>query len=150
MATFNKVIMMGNLTRDPEMRATPKGTPVCSFSLALNRKYKTETGEDKEEVTFVDVEAYGKQAELIGKYVTKGRPLMVEGRLKLDSWEKNGEKRSRLKVVTENFQFMGSREEGSGSSARDVESGNYDDVSPASRSSAGAKKSTSMDDEVPF
>jgi len=149
MATFNKVIMMGNLTRDPEMRATPKGTAVCSFSLALNRKYKTETGEDKEEVTFVDVEAYGKQAELIGKYVTKGRPLMVEGRLKLDSWEKNGEKRSRLKVVTENFQFMGGRDDaGSGASA--VESGNYDDISPASRSSGGSKKSSPMDDEVPF
>lgn len=150
MATFNKVIMMGNLTRDPEMRATPKGTAVCSFSLALNRKYKTETGEDKEEVTFVDVEAYGKQAELIGKYVTKGRPLMVEGRLKLDSWEKNGEKRSRLKVVTENFQFMGGRDDAAGgSSARDVESGNYDDVSPASRGAA-KKSSTPMDDEVPF
>ncbi len=148
MATFNKVIMMGNLTRDPEMRATPKGTPVCSFSLALNRRYKTETGEDKEEVTFVDVEAYGKQAELIGKYVTKGRPLMVEGRLKLDSWEKNGEKRSRLKVITENFQFMGSREDG-GAREPGVESGNYDDVSPSSR--GGAKKAASgMDDDVPF
>lgn len=148
MATFNKVIMMGNLTRDPEMRATPKGTAVCSFSLALNRRYKTETGEDKEEVTFVDVEAYGKQAELIGKYVTKGRPLMVEGRLKLDSWEKNGEKRSRLKVVLEGFQFMGGREDG-GSRESNVEGGNYDDVSPQSR--GGAKKASSgMDDDVPF
>ena len=138
--------MIGNLTRDPESRATPKGTAVCSFSLAMNRRYKTESGEDRDETTFVDVEAYGKQAELISKYVTKGRPLMVEGRLKLDTWEKNGEKRSRLKVVTENFQFMGSREEGAG--AASVESGNYDDVSPVAR--AKAPKTAPADDEIPF
>lgn len=141
---------MGNLTRDPEIRATPKGTSVCSFSLALNRRYKTEGGEDRDETTFVDIEAYGKQAELIGKYVSKGRPLLVEGRLKLDSWEKNGEKRSRLKVVTENFQFVGSREEGAASggvSAPAVEGGNYDDVSPQTRSKPSAAASS---DDVPF
>mgnify|MGYP000291741074 CR=1 FL=1 len=144
MASFNKVLLIGNLTRDPEVRATPKGTTVCSFSLAMNRRYKTESGEDRDETTFVDIEAYGKQAELIGKYVTKGRPLMVEGRLKLDTWEKNGEKRSRLKVVTENFQFMGSRED---APARE-EGGSYDDVSPQKRA---AKPSASADDdEVPF
>ena len=154
MASFNKVVLVGNLTRDPEIRATPKGTSVCSFSLALNRRYKTESGEDKEEVTFVDIEAYGKQAELIGKYVTKGRPLLVEGRLKLDSWndKTNGEKRSRLKVVTENFQFMGSREDGATGGGRSE--GAYDDVSPQARPSGSAAPkaapSTSGDDEVPF
>ncbi len=139
MTSFNRVILIGNLTRDPESRTTPNGKSVCSFSLALNRRYKLESGEDREEVTFVDVEAYGKQAELIGKYVNKGRPLMVEGRLKLDQWEKNGEKRSRLKVVTENFQFMGSRGEAEGETAH-----SYDDVSPQSR------PQTTSDDDVPF
>jgi single-strand DNA-binding protein len=154
MASYNKVIMLGNLTRDPELRTTPKGTSVCSFSLALNRRYKTESGEDRDETTFVDIEAYGKQAELIGKYLSKGRPLMVEGRLKLDSWEKNGEKRSRLKVVTENFQFVGSREDSAAASgiaapasAPAVESGNYDDVSPAARPAASTPKNG---DDVPF
>jgi len=139
MASFNKVLLIGNLTRDPEVRATPKGTTVCSFSLAMNRRYRTEGGEDRDETTFVDIESYGKQAELIGKYLSKGRPLMVEGRLKLDSWEKNGEKRSRLKVVMENFQFMGGRDDNSGS--------DYESVSPASRRSSS---SVEDDDEIPF
>jgi len=130
-------MLIGNLTRDPEVRATPKGTPVCSFSMAMNRRYRTENGEDRDETTFVDVESYGKQAELIGKYLSKGRPLMVEGRLKLDTWEKNGEKRSRLKVVMENFQFMGGRD--------DAADSDYESVSPARRSS-GAED----DDEIPF
>lgn len=138
MASFNKVLLIGNLTRDPEVRATPKGTTVCSFSLAMNRRYRTEGGEDRDETTFVDIESYGKQAELIGKYLSKGRPLMVEGRLKLDSWEKNGEKRSRLKVVMENFQFMGGRDENGAS--------DYDSVSPARRSSSSVEE----DDEIPF
>ena len=151
MASFNKVIMIGNLTRDPELRTTPKGTSVCSFSLALNRRYKTESGEDRDETTFVDIEAYGKQAELIGKYLVKGRPLMVEGRLKLDSWEKNGEKRSRLKVVTENFQFMGYKDDASKGSSDTpaVDSGNYEGVSPQAR--PAAKTPTAADsDDVPF
>ena len=106
MASFNKVILLGNLTRDPEMKMTPSGQPICKFGLAVNRTYTGQDGQKKEEVTFVDVDAFGKQAETIGKYVTKGRQLFVEGRLKLDSWEKNGEKRSRLSVVLESFQFM--------------------------------------------
>jgi single-strand DNA-binding protein len=153
MASFNKVIMIGNLTRDPELRTTPKGTAVCSFSLALNRHYKTESGEERDETTFVDIEAYGKQAELIAKYVPKGRPLMVEGRLKLDSWEKNGEKRSRLKVVTENFQFMGYKDDaGKSSDLPAVESGDYDGVSPQSRpvSPASSPKPAPTGDDVPF
>lgn len=110
MANLNKVMLIGNLTRDPELRVLPKGTAICSFSLAVNRKWKDEGGGEKEEVTYVDIEAWGKAGENIAKYVTKGRPLFVEGRLRLDSWEDKNtkEKRSRMKVVCENFQFLGS------------------------------------------
>jgi single-strand DNA-binding protein len=110
MASFNKVILMGNLTRDPELRVTPKGTAVCQIGVAVNQSYKDKDGNAREETTFVDVDVFGRQAEVIAKYLTKGRPILVEGRLKLDSWEtKEGEKRSKLKVVLENFQFVGSR-----------------------------------------
>lgn len=99
---------MGNLTRDPELRVTPKGTAICSFSLAINRKWKDDSG-DHEEVTYVDCEAWGKAGENIAKYVTKGRPLYVGGRLKLDQWEDTAtkQKRSKMKVVVEDFQFLG-------------------------------------------
>ena len=109
MPNLNKAHLMGNLTRDPELRRTPKGTAVCQFALAINREWKTEAGEKQEEVTYVDIEAWGKQGETIAKYVTKGRPLYVEGRLRLDQWEDKTtkEKRSRLKVVLEQFQFLG-------------------------------------------
>lgn len=100
---------MGNLTRDPEIRVLPKGTSICQFSLAINRKFKMENGETREEVIFVDIEAWGKQGETVHEYLTKGRPLYVEGRLKLDQWEDKNtkEKRSRMKVVLEQFQFLG-------------------------------------------
>lgn len=109
MASFNKVILLGNLTRDPELRYTPKGQAVARLGLAVNRSYKTETGETKEEVTFIDIDSWGKQAELIGQYLKKGNPLFVEGRLRLDQWDdKNtGQKVTKLKVVMENFQFVG-------------------------------------------
>ena len=87
MASFNKVILAGNLTRDPELRYTPKGTAIAKIGLAVNRTWKSETGEMKEEVTFVDVDAFGRQAEVIAQYMKKGRPLLVEGRLRLDQWE---------------------------------------------------------------
>ena len=113
MANFNKVILMGNLTRDPEIRYTPKGTAIARLSLAVNRRYTTETGEPREEVTFVEVDAWGKQAEVIAQYCRKGKPLLVEGRLKLDTWDDKatGQKRSRLGVVLESFQFVGGRRE---------------------------------------
>jgi single-strand DNA-binding protein len=116
MASYNKVLLLGNLTRDPEMRVTPKGTAVCQFGLAVNRQFKDDSGQMREEVTFVDLEAWGKQAETIAKYMTKGRPLFVEGRLKFDQWDDKatGQKRSKLKVVVENFQFIGGREPGAG------------------------------------
>ena len=87
MANFNKVILAGNLTRDPELRYTPKGTAIAKFGLAINRTWKTETGEAKEEVTFVDVDSFGRQAEVIAQYMKKGRPLLVGGRLRLDQWD---------------------------------------------------------------
>jgi single-strand DNA-binding protein len=117
MASFNKVFLLGNLTRDPELRYTPKGQAVARLGLAVNRSYKTETGETKEEVTFIDIDAWGKQAELIGQYLKKGNPLFMEGRLKLDQWDdKNtGQKVSKLKVVMESFQFIGGNRTADGS-----------------------------------
>ena len=116
MPSLNKVLLMGNLTRDPELRVTPKGTPICQFSLAINRTFKMESGETREEVIYVDIEAWGKQGETIAKYCTKGRPLYVEGRLRLDQWEDKNtkEKRSRMKVVLEQFQFLGDGRGGGG------------------------------------
>lgn len=113
--SLNRAILMGNLTRDPEQRSTANGNTVTNFGLALNRRY-TSGGEKREETTFVDVESWGKQAELIAQYFTKGKPIVVEGRLKQDSWESpNGEKRSKLVVVLEQFQFVnGGGEEASG------------------------------------
>jgi len=116
MANFNKVILAGNLTRDPELRYTPKGTAVARIGMALNRSWKTETGETKEEVNFVDIDAFARQAEVIAEYVKKGRPLLVEGRLKLDQWEDKNthQKQSKLKVVLEGFSFLDSRGGGDG------------------------------------
>jgi len=119
MANFNKVILAGNLTRDPELRYTPKGMAIAKLGLAINRVWKNEAGENKEEVTFVDVDAFGRQAEVIAQYLKKGRPILMEGRLKLDQWDdkQTGQKRSKLGVVLESFQFMDSgRGDGSGPS----------------------------------
>jgi single-strand DNA-binding protein len=110
MQGFNKVIIAGNLTRDPELRYTPSGTAIAKFGLAVNRRWKDQNGEQKEETTFVDVDAFGKQAELIGQYVKKGNPLLVEGRLRLDTWEdkQTQQKKSKLGVVLEGMTFLGS------------------------------------------
>ena len=112
MATLNKVFIIGNLTRDPELRVTPKGTAICQFGMAVNRQHKDESGAQRDEVTFLDLEAWGKTAELINKYLAKGASAMVEGRLKLDQWEdkQTGQKRSRIKVVAENVQFLGGKD----------------------------------------
>lgn len=109
MANFNKVILVGNLTRDPELRYTPKGTAVAKFGLAINRTWRSETGEVKEEVTFIDIDVFGKTAENVSQYMRKGSPLMVEGRLRLDTWEdkQTQQKRSKLGVVAETVQFLG-------------------------------------------
>ena len=160
MASFNKVILMGNLTRDPELRVTPKGTAVCQIGIAVNQTYKDKDGNTKEEVTFVDVDVFGRQAEVIAKYMSKGRPILVEGRLKLDSWEsKEGEKRNKLKVVLENFQFVGGRGDGAETGSGGSASGAEDPVPPpragSSRGSAGGSSSrgnaANVDEEdVPF
>jgi single-strand DNA-binding protein len=108
MANFNKVILAGNLTRDPELRYTPKGMAVVKMGMAINRTWKSESGESKEEVTFVDIDAWGRQAEVIAQYFRKGRPILIEGRLKLDTWEDKNthQKVSKLKVVLESFSFI--------------------------------------------
>jgi single-strand DNA-binding protein len=116
MASFNKWIGMGNLTRDPQGKQLPSGVLVAEFGLACNRKFKGSDGEDLEEVLFVDCAAFGKQAETIMKWCTKGKALHVDGRLKYDSWDDKagGGKRSKITVVVESFQFVGSREGGNG------------------------------------
>lgn len=116
MSSFNKVLLMGNLTRDPQLKQLPSSSTVADFGLAVNRRYKTQNGEDREETLFVDCAAFGKQADVIGQYCKKGKALFVEGRLKLDTWEDKmgGGHRSKITVVVENFQFVGGRD-GSGS-----------------------------------
>ena len=116
MPNYNSVILMGNVTRDPQLKQLPNQTVVAEFGLAASRKYRTAEGEDREEVCFVDCTAFGKQAEVISQYCKKGKPLFVQGRLRYDTWEdkQGGGKRSKLSVVVENFQFVGSRD-GTGS-----------------------------------
>ena len=163
MSSFNKVILMGNLTRDPEMRVTPGGLAICKFTVAVNRKFRTKDGQDKEEVAFVDVDCFERTAETIAKYFTKGKPILVEGRLKLDKWDdkKTGEKRSKLGVVLESFSFVsGGRGDGAGAEG-DAPAGNYDDSAPPARPSRGAAGSPpaasrppppgeNIDEDVPF
>ena len=110
MATYNKVLIMGNLTRDPELKQTPSNQSVAQIGIAMNRKFKDREGTMREETTFVDCEAWGRTAEVMAQYLTKGKPVFVEGRLKLDQWQdKEGNNRSKLKVVIESFQFIDSK-----------------------------------------
>ena len=119
MPNLNRVLLIGNLTRDPDVRYTPKGTAVAEIGLAVNRIYSGDDGEKKEEVTFVDVTLWARQAEVAGQYLKKGRPVFIEGRLQLDSWDdkQTGQKRHRLRVVAENLQMLGGRPESEGSSS---------------------------------
>ena len=147
MPNYNKVILMGNLTRDPEVRYTSSGTAIAKLGLAVNRYYRNQEGQQQEETTFVDVDAFGKQAETIGQYLKKGRPIMVEGRLKLDQWDdkQTGQKRSKLGVTLENFQFLDSRNEsGSGGGSGGAQSSGS---SPAKTQGGGG---FAEDDDVPF
>ena len=120
MPNYNKVILMGNLTRDPEVRYTSSGTAIAKLGIAINRYWSNKDGQKQEETTFVDVDAFGRQAETIGQYLKKGRPIMVEGRLKLDQWDdkQTGQKRSKLGVVLDRFEFIDSRGEGGGGASR--------------------------------
>ena len=147
MANLNKVLLMGNLTRDPELRYLQSGSAVCDFGLAVNRRWKSPAGEQKEEVTFVDVTYFGRTAEVISEYMKKGRPLFVEGRLRLETWtSKDGQKRSKLSVVGENMQFLDSRG-GQGS-------GGGSPQRPASSQNTSPEKADAdfdiEDDSIPF
>ena len=151
MASFNKVILVGNLTRDPELRYTPKGMAIAKVGLAINRNWTSESGEKKEEVTFVDVDAFGRQAETLAQYMKKGSPLLVEGRLKLDQWDdkQTGQKRSKLGVVVEGFQFLGggNREGGGGGESAPRRSAAPSAPAP---SAPAAEPDMPSDDDVPF
>ena len=152
MASFNKVILMGNLTRDPEVRYTPKGSAVADIGLAVNRVYSTDNGEKREETTFVDVTLWGRTAEIAGEYLKKGRPVLIEGRLQLDSWDdkQSGQKRSKLKVIGESMQLLGGRpgggeaDEGGGGGGERMSRGR---TSPPPPRPAASEPD---DDEIPF
>ncbi|HUG13364.1 MAG TPA: single-stranded DNA-binding protein [Opitutaceae bacterium] len=148
MASLNKVFLIGNLTRDPELRMTPKGTAICTFGLAVNRQFRDEAGGTREETTFVDLEAWGKTGELVSKYLSKGSPAMVEGRLRFDSWEsKTGEKRNKLKVVVDSVQFLSSRGE---SGSQDSSSPERRQPEPQREAPAAESQGNDVDDDVPF
>lgn len=149
MPNYNKVFLMGNLTRDVELRTIPSGQQVAQLGLAISRRYRTKEGDDREETTFVDCEAWGRQAEVISQYMSKGKPIFIEGRLKFDTWEdKEGKKQSKLRVVIDDFQFLGSREGGGGGGRARGD----DDAAPAlSRSQrGGGQHQTFADDDIPF
>ena len=156
MASFNKVIIAGNLTRDPELRYTPNGKAIAKFALAVNRNWTTETGEKKEEVTFIDIDAFGRQAEVISQYMKKGRPLLVEGRLKLDQWDdkQTGQKKSRLGVVLESFSFIDSANRGEGGTQPPSSPAPARATRPAAPASSeappDADNAAPSEDDVPF
>lgn len=161
MSSFNKVLILGNLTRDPDMRTTPSGVSICKMTVATSRSSRNSKGESVEEVVFIDVDAFGKSAEIIGRYFTKGRPIFIEGRLRLDQWETpTGEKRSKICIVLESFQFIGNSRSEEGSVVSELT--DFDSV----RSSVGAENVSQIelkpasqlksspvddfDDDVPF
>ena len=150
--SFNQVTLMGNLTRDPELRVTPSGQNVCSFSLALNRSYKGADGNWQEATDYVDVVTWGNLAERVNQYVTKGRPVLVSGRLQSSSWEQDGKKRTKVEVVANEVTFLGGRDGGSNS-------GGGQEQSDSQNQSQPAKKDVAIDDisdepidlsEIPF
>jgi single-strand DNA-binding protein len=148
MASFNKVILLGNLTRDPEVRYTPKGSAVCDLGIAVNRSYTLDSGEKREEVTFVDVVLWSRLAEIAGEYLKKGRPVFIEGRLQLDTWDdkQSGQKRSKLRVIGETMQLLGGRPPGAGGGAAEGGESRGSKTTPPPKAGAAAPD----DDEVPF
>lgn len=155
MPSFNKVFLMGNLTRDPELRYTANNQAVCNIGLAVNRRYTTSDGQQREEVTFVDCEAWARRAEIINQYLSKGKPVFIEGRLKLDTWEdQQGQKRSKLCVVIDNFQFIDTRGTGIENHVHNDDNHHsdhdYDDMIVDDKS-AGITTHQPIDDEdIPF
>ncbi|CAN5436873.1 hypothetical protein BH10PAT3_BH10PAT3_2050 [soil metagenome] len=148
--SFNQVTLMGNLTRDPELRSTPNGQSVCSFSLALNRSYKGADGNWQEATDFVDVVAWGPLGERVAQYLTKGRPALVSGRLQSSSWEKDGQKRSKVEVVANDVTFLGGREGGEGAPVGGSGGSSYSsgssDSAPAKPSKKAAKDDVVIED----
>jgi single-strand DNA-binding protein len=163
MAYLNKVFLIGNLTRDPELRVTPKGTAVCQFGLAVNRQYKDESGATRDETAFIDIEAWGKQGELVSKYLQKGSLAFIEGRLRFDSWEDktSGQKRNKLKVVLDNVQFLSrstgqqsGAAAGAGGGGEAASGGDEIPADPPAPPARGAKPAAAgpekVEDDVPF
>jgi single-strand DNA-binding protein len=152
MASFNKVILLGNLTRDPEVRYTPKGSAVCDLGIAVNRVYTTEGGERREEVTFVDVVLWARLAEIAGEYLRKGRPVFIEGRLQMDSWDdkQTGQKRTKLRVVGESMQLLGGRPGGATGETADEDRGAPSAGSKTAAPPKSARPTEPDDDEIPF
>jgi single-strand DNA-binding protein len=161
MANLNKVMLIGNLTRDPELRHTPSGKTVSEIGLAINRTWTNDQGQKQEDTTFVDVTLWGKQAEVVQQYVTKGSPIYIEGRLQLDTWDdkETGKKRSKLRIVAENFQFLSGKP---GATGAGNSSGGYSErppqTAPAPQQRSGAPQGASAapvddfqeDDDIPF
>lgn len=156
MPNLNKVMLIGNLTRDPEVRYTPKGTAVTEISMAINSYYTPEGGERREETTFVDVTLWARQAEVAGEYLKKGRPVYIEGRLQLDSWDdkETGKKRSKLKVVGEVMQFLGGRGDGGGggssSGGEESHSSRTTSEKPITRKPPADPDLDAEEDDIPF
>lgn len=160
MASYNRVVLVGNLTRDPDLRYTPSGMPVCELGLAVNDRRKTPEGEWVEEATFIDVTLWAKQAETCNQYLSKGAQVLIEGRLKMDQWEQDGQKRSKLRVVGERMVMLGSRSGGGNGGAprsprNDSEAygGGYDDsYSQAPPQRGGSQNSGNQEplDNIPF
>ncbi len=154
--SFNKVFLMGNLTRDPEVRHTTGNNAVANIGLAVNRRFRTQDGQNREETTFVDCEAWGRTAETMAQYLKKGRPVFIEGRLKLDQWQdKEGNNRSKLKVVIDTFQFIDSREGGGGGGGGEGGyGGGYSGGGGGGYSGGGGGRqdydSPPPDDDIPF
>jgi len=155
-ASLNKVLLMGNLTTDPEVKYTPKGTAVGDLRMAINDSYKAQDGTIKETVTYVDVEVWGRQAETCKQYLSKGRPVFVEGQLRLDQWETpQGEKKSRLKVRADRVQFLGGApgRSGGGGEQRPPSSGSDEPARPAARPASSVSEDRPPlpdDDDIPF
>jgi single-strand DNA-binding protein len=153
MASFNKVILLGNLTRDPEVRYTPKGSAVCDLGIAVNRQYTLDNGEKREEVTYVDVVLWARLAEIAGEYLKKGRPVFIEGRLQLDTWDdkQSGQKRSKLRVIGESMQLLGSRPSGGAAApAEGVDETSRATARPSVPPAKAAAPAEPDDDEIPF
>jgi single-strand DNA-binding protein len=150
MASFNKVILMGNLTRDPQLRYLPSNMAVCDFGVAVNRRWRDKDGNQKEEVCFVDVAAWSRQAETINQYMTKGKPILIEGHLKLDSWTgQDGQKRSKLSVVVDNFQFVGGRGDQAGPGGAPAERSTVPGESAGPGPGRGAPMPPEQDEQPP-